>query len=183
MTFFLFSMLKPARAPILIDERPPAIHRTGSGAGVVHRTDRRRRSGSGAILKISMSPGFLVFWFFEIRAAPAPGVVHAAEQTRNRPGAIRSLWFIGSSIGRSASRRRNRAGVFSFLTSRRQCRKVPPALMEQEQEREQTRRRFISTGGAIRWNRPGASRRAPVPAAIIQTQRPPSRYCKNKKGF
>ena len=94
------------RAPILIDERPPAIHRTGSSAGVVHRTDRRRRSGSGAILKISMSPGFLVFWFFEIRAAPAPGVVHAAEQTRNRPGAIRSLWFIGSSIGRSASRQR-----------------------------------------------------------------------------
>ena len=234
--------------------------------GQTRREPAGASSGSGDILKYTYPPGFLVFWFFEIQAAPAPERPgreqtrtgtdqdgnRGREQTRtgtdqdgNRPGREQTRTGTdqdGNRPGTEPARFVDReppeqSRLFSFLTSRRRWLEVPPALMEQtrngnspagvvhrtapasfrfmepgtnperpgtDQTRnerpgtEQTRReqppeqppeqtRNKPGGGssvpAARFAGTNQARAVPVPPVIIQTQRPPSRYCKNAQGF
>lgn len=87
-------MLKPARAPILIDERPPAIHRTGSSAGVVPVPAR-----------FSKYPCPPVFWFFGFLRFEQRRR-RASFMQRNRPGTDPARFVLyGSSVHQSDAAR------------------------------------------------------------------------------
>ena len=124
----------------------------GAGSGM-------RRSGSSVFLKYTYPPGFLVFWFFEIRAAPAPGVVHAAgtDQTRN------------------SAKNSDSADVVLYGSSVHQfIEREPPTLMEQTRNRSGTpRRRRSSVPGRAQFAGADQAPAVPVLPTIIQTQRPP----------